>query len=171
MKFARTLFASAALAAVAVASPATADKVQISAAASADIVDTAAAAGQFKTLLAAAKAAGLVGVLKSKGPLTVFAPTDAAFAKLPKGTVAMLLKPENKAKLAAVLKYHVLPGKVMAKEIVGNSFYSKTAQGQMIKIDGTGDSVMVQNAKVIKADIVTSNGVVHVIDTVIVPKN
>lgn len=135
-----------------------------------DIVDTAVKAGSFNTLVAAVKAAGLVDTLKSKGPFTVFAPTDAAFKKLPKGTVENLLKPENKAKLAAILTYHVVPGKVMSKDIVGKKLEAKTVQGQTVAVDATS-GVKVDNAKVTQADIATSNGVIHVIDTVILPKS
>ena len=135
-----------------------------------DIVGTAVKAGSFNTLVAAVKAAGLVDTLKSKGPFTVFAPTDAAFKKLPKGTVENLLKPENKAKLAAILTYHVVPGKVMSKDIVGKKLEAKTVQGQTVAVDATS-GVIVDNAKVTQADIATSNGVIHVIDTVILPKS
>jgi len=133
-----------------------------------DIVDTAVGNGSFKTLVAAAKAADLVDTLKGKGPLTVFAPTDEAFAKLPKGTVESLLKPENKKKLQAVLTYHVVAGDVRAADVVKLKS-AKTVQGQEVKIDAT-NGVMINNAKVTKADIVCSNGVIHVIDTVILPK-
>ena len=135
-----------------------------------DIVDTAVKAGSFNTLVAAVKAAGLVDTLKGKGPFTVFAPTDAAFMKLPKGTVENLLKPENKAKLAAILTYHVVPGKVMSKDIVGKKLEAKTVQGQTVAVDATS-GIKVGNAKVTQADIATSNGVIHVIDTVILPKS
>ena len=134
-----------------------------------DIVDTAVAAGKFKTLAAALKAAGLVKTLKGDGPFTVFAPTDEAFAKLPAGTVENLLKPENKAKLTAVLTYHVVPGKVMAKDVVKLD-KAKTVQGSEVTIKTEGNKVMVDNATVIAADIVCGNGVVHVIDSVILPK-
>lgn len=137
--------------------------------AKADIVDTAVAAGSFNTLVAAVKAAGLVDVLKSDGPFTVFAPTDAAFAKLPDGTIATLLKPENKAKLQAILTYHVVPGKVMSGDLAGKRLEAKTVQGQSVKVDATGDGVRIDNATVVKADIRTKNGVIHVIDTVILP--
>ena len=134
-----------------------------------DIVDTAVSAGQFNTLVAAVKAAGLVETLKSEGPFTVFAPTDDAFAKLPAGTVESLLKPENKDKLVAILTYHVVPGKVMAADVVKlNS--AKTVQGQNVKIKAASGSVMVDGATVIKTDIVTTNGVIHVIDSVILPQ-
>jgi uncharacterized surface protein with fasciclin (FAS1) repeats len=133
-----------------------------------DIVDTAVGAGSFKTLVAAVKAAGLVDTLKGEGPFTVFAPTDEAFAKLPAGTVEDLLKPENKAKLVAVLTYHVVPGKVMAADVVKLTS-AKTVQGQTLKID-TKDGVKVDNAKVTKTDIACKNGVIHVIDTVVLPK-
>jgi len=134
-----------------------------------DIVDTAVAAGQFKTLAAALQAAGLVDTLKGAGPFTVFAPTDEAFAKLPKGTVEDLLKPENKAKLTAILTYHVVPGKVMASDVVKVK-EAKTVQGGSVKVSTMGNTVMIDNAHVLKADIVASNGVIHVIDTVILPK-
>jgi uncharacterized surface protein with fasciclin (FAS1) repeats len=139
------------------------------AAKAADIVDTAASAGQFNTLVAAVKAAGLVDTLKGPGPYTVFAPSDAAFAKLPKGTVEELLKPENKTKLQALLAYHVIPGKVMAADVSGKTVQPKTAQGTTVDIDATKGGVMVDAAKVVKADIVASNGVIHVIDSVIMP--
>jgi len=136
----------------------------------ADIVDTAVAAGSFNTLVAAVKAAGLVGVLKGDGPFTVFAPTDAAFAKLPAGTVENLLKPENKGQLTAILTYHVVPGKVMSKDLLGKKLDAATVQGSNVSIDATGAGVRVDNATVISADIGTSNGVIHVIDTVIMPE-
>ena len=134
-----------------------------------DIVDTAISAGSFKTLDAAVKAADLVSTLKSKGPFTVFAPTDAAFAKLPAGTIASLLKPENKAKLVAILTYHVVPGKVMASDIAGKSLKVASVQGSKISVEAHS-GVMVDKAKVVKADVEASNGVIHVIDTVIMPK-
>ncbi|MFM9117816.1 MAG: fasciclin domain-containing protein, partial [Planctomycetota bacterium] len=134
-----------------------------------DIVDTAVGAGSFKTLVAAVKAAELVETLKGKGPFTVFAPTDEAFAKLPKGTVEDLLKPENKKKLIAVLTYHVVPGKVMAKDVVGLK-EAKTVQGSSAKITVADGKVKIDAANVIKTDIETSNGVIHVIDSVILPK-
>jgi uncharacterized surface protein with fasciclin (FAS1) repeats len=140
-----------------------------SAASAADIVDTAVAAGQFKTLVAAVKAAGLVDTLKGPGPFTVFAPTDEAFAKLPAGTVESLLKPENKARLQSILTYHVIPGKVMSRELVKLDS-AKTVEGGSIAIQTMGGGVMVNNAHVTQADIVASNGVIHVIDTVILPE-
>jgi uncharacterized surface protein with fasciclin (FAS1) repeats len=141
----------------------------VSVAKAADIVDTAAAAGSFKTLVAAVKAAGLVETLKGTGPFTVFAPTDEAFAKLPAGTVENLLKPENKQQLVAILTYHVVPGKVMSKELTGKKLMEKTVEGSEVAINGL-NGVRVDNAKVTKADIQASNGVIHVIDTVIMPK-
>ena len=135
----------------------------------ADIVDTAVAAGNFKTLVAAVQAAGLVDTLKGAGPFTVFAPTDEAFAKLPAGTVEDLLKPENKDKLVAVLTYHVVPGKVMAADVTGKETKAKTVQGSEVTIVGT-DGVTVDGAKVVTADIAADNGVIHVIDAVILPK-
>jgi uncharacterized surface protein with fasciclin (FAS1) repeats len=134
-----------------------------------DIVDTAVAAGSFKTLAAALKAAGLIDTLKGKGPFTVFAPTDEAFAKLPKGTVEDLLKPENKAKLTAILTYHVVAGKVMAADVVKLKT-ANTVYGKAVQIMVEGGAVMVDNAKVVKTDIGASNGVIHVIDTVLLPK-
>jgi len=136
---------------------------------SADIVDTAVTAGDFNTLVAAVQAADLVDTLKGDGPFTVFAPTDEAFAKLPPGTLEALLKPENKEKLQAILLYHVVPGKVMAAEVVGMNS-AKTAGGQSVSISQKDGGVYVDNAKVVKTDIVCSNGVIHVIDTVIMPQ-
>jgi len=133
-----------------------------------DIVEVAAAAGTFNTLLAAATAADLVDALKSDGPLTVFAPTDEAFAKLPAGTVETLLKPENKEKLQAVLLYHVVEGKVTAEEVVKLTS-AKTLQGDSVDISVKMGKVYVDNAQVIAADVEASNGVIHVIDAVILP--
>ena len=133
-----------------------------------DIVDTAVGAGSFKTLVAAVQAAGLVETLKGAGPFTVFAPTDEAFAKLPAGTVESLLKPENKEKLVAVLTYHVVPGKVMAADVVKLT-EAPTVQGSKAKVKVVDGTVMIDNAKVVKTDIETSNGVIHVIDAVILP--
>ncbi|NJL07874.1 MAG: fasciclin domain-containing protein [Rhodospirillales bacterium] len=140
------------------------------AASASDIVDTAVKAGQFNTLAAALKAAGLVDTLKGPGPFTVFAPTDEAFKKLPAGTVESLLKPENKAKLVGILTYHVIPGKVMSSALAGKVTDAKTVQGQSVKVDGTKGGVSVDNANVVKADISADNGVIHVIDAVILPK-
>ena len=140
-----------------------------SAASAADIVDTAAAAGQFKTLVAAVKAAGLVDTLKGPGPFTVFAPTDEAFAKLPAGTLENLLKPENKAELQSILTYHVLPGMVMSQELAKLDS-TRTVEGGSIAIHTMDGGVMVNDAHVTKADIAASNGVIHVIDTVILPQ-
>lgn len=134
--------------------------------ATADIVDTAVAAGSFKTLVAAVQAAGLVETLKGKGPFTVFAPTDEAFAKLPAGTVEALLK--DKEKLTAILTYHVVPGKVMAADVVKLKS-AKTVNGKEVAITVSEGAVKVNDANVVKTDIVTSNGVIHVIDTVILP--
>ena len=144
--------------------------ITVSASKAADIVDTAVSAGSFKTLVAAVQAAGLVETLKGPGPFTVFAPTDAAFAKLKKGTVESLLKPENKAKLVAILTYHVVPGKVMSKDLAGKKTMAKTVQGSQVTVDAR-KGVKVDKAKVVKADIVTDNGVIHVIDAVIMPKS
>jgi len=131
-----------------------------------DIVDTAVAAGSFKTLATALGAAGLVDTLKGKGPFTVFAPTDEAFAKIPKADLDALLK--DKAKLTAVLTYHVVPGKIMAKDVKAGQV--KTVQGSNITVSTSYGDVSVNNAKVVKTDIVADNGVIHVIDTVIMPK-
>ena len=137
-------------------------------AADSTIVETAVAAGNFKTLVAAVEAAGLVETLNGKGPFTVFAPTDEAFAKLPKGTLESLLKPENKAKLAAILTYHVVPGSVKAADVV--KLKSATSvQGQRIDVKVAGKDVTVDGAKVVATDVACSNGVIHVIDTVILP--
>ena len=133
-----------------------------------DIVDTAVAAGSFNTLVAAVQAAGLVDTLKSDGPFTVFAPTDAAFAALPAGTVENLLKPENKGTLVKILTYHVLSGKVMSADIAGKTLSPNTVEGSTVDINAV-NGVMVDGANVITADIETSNGVIHVIDKVIMP--
>jgi uncharacterized surface protein with fasciclin (FAS1) repeats len=132
------------------------------------LVDTAAAAGQFKTLTTAINAAGLSDTLKGPGPFTVFAPTDAAFAKLPAGTVETLLKPENKAQLVAILTYHVVPGELMAVDVVKLT-EAKTVNGKSVSVTEQGNSVMINDAKVTTTDIVASNGVIHVIDKVILP--
>ena len=133
-----------------------------------DVVAVAAGAENFKTLVAAVKAAGLVETLQGDGPFTVFAPTDAAFAKLPAGTVESLLKPENKEKLIAILKYHVIAGKVLAADVkTGNV---KTVEGQNVKLVVSAEGVTVDNAKVLKTDVMAGNGVIHVIDTVIIPQ-
>jgi len=134
-----------------------------------DIVDTAVAAGSFKTLAAALKAGDLVGTLKGKGPFTVFAPTDEAFAKLPAGTLDDLLKPENKSKLQGILTYHVVSSKVMAADVIKLKS-AKTVNGQSATIKVTDGTVMIDNAKVTKTDIMCTNGVIHVIDAVILPK-
>lgn len=133
------------------------------------IVENASSIDGFKTLVAAVKAAGLVDTLSGKGPFTVFAPTDEAFKKLPKGTLETLLKPENKDKLVAILKYHVVSGKVMAKDVV-NLKKAKTVQGSNVSIKVKEGKVMIDKATVAKADVACSNGVIHVIDTVILPK-
>ena len=135
-----------------------------------DIVDTAVAAGQFQTLAAALNAAGLVETLKGPGPFTVFAPTDAAFAKLPAGTVENLLKPENKEQLIAILTYHVVPGSVMAADVVKLD-EAKTVNGKMLNVKASDSGVMINDAKVTAADIGASNGVIHVIDSVVLPPN
>ncbi len=134
-----------------------------------DIVDVAASNKSFSTLVAAVKAAGLVETLKGDGPYTVFAPTDEAFAKLPKGTLESLLKPENKQKLVAILTYHVVPGKVMAKDVKSGKV--KTASGSSFKMKVSKKGVWVDKAKVVATDVKADNGVIHVIDTVILPKS
>ncbi|QGX96964.1 fasciclin domain-containing protein [Roseovarius faecimaris] len=133
-----------------------------------DIVDTAVSAGSFGTLVAAVQAAGLVDTLKGDGPFTVFAPTDEAFAALPEGTVESLLLPENKDKLTAILTYHVVPGKVMSSDL-SNGMTAATVQGGEVKIMTDG-GVTVDGANVVSADVKASNGVIHVIDSVIMPK-
>lgn len=133
-----------------------------------DIVDTAVEAGSFGTLVAAVQAAGLVDTLKGDGPFTVFAPTDEAFAKLPAGTVESLLKPENRDQLIAILTYHVVPGKVQASDVVSLN-RAKTVQGQEIMIQTSGSNVMIDNANVVATDVLASNGVIHIIDEVILP--
>jgi uncharacterized surface protein with fasciclin (FAS1) repeats len=135
-----------------------------------DIVDTAVDAGQFTTLVAAVQAAGLVDTLKGDGPFTVFAPTDDAFAKLPAGTVENLLKPENRDQLVAILTYHVVPGKVMSADLAGKIVEATTVEGDSLDIDATGSGVMVDQAMVTTADIEASNGVIHVIDSVVMPQ-
>lgn len=136
--------------------------------AQADIVDTAVAAGQFKTLAAALQAAGLVDTLKGPGPFTVFAPTDAAFAALPAGTVESLLKPENREQLTAILTYHVVPGRYPASRVAGIDS-AATVNGGTVDIKADGGTVTVDGAKVTKADITATNGVIHVIDKVLMP--
>jgi len=134
-----------------------------------DIVDVASENGSFTTLVAAVKAAGLVDTLKGKGPFTVFAPTDEAFAKLPEGTVEMLLKPENKDKLVAVLTYHVVPGKVTASDVMKIDS-AKTVQGESVMVKVVDGKVMINDAQVVTADVEASNGVIHAVDTVLMPK-
>ncbi len=134
-----------------------------------DIVDTAAGAGSFTTLVAAVEAAGLVDTLKGEGPFTVFAPTDEAFAALPEGTVESLLMPENRDQLIAILTYHVVPGKVMSGDIAGKAMSAATVQGDELMIDAM-NGVMINGATVTQADIEATNGVIHVIDTVLIPE-
>ena len=133
-----------------------------------DIVDTAASNHAFTTLVAAVKAAGLVKTLKSRGPFTVFAPTNEAFSKLPAGTVENLLKPENKNKLTAILKHHVVSGKVMAVDVTGKKLLQATVNGTNLDIDGTS-GVLISGANVVSADVIATNGVIHVIDKVLLP--
>ena len=142
----------------------------VAGAAKKDIVDTAVAAGSFKTLATALQAAGLVDTLKGKGPFTVFAPTDEAFSKLPAGTIESLLKPENKEKLKAILLYHVVSGDVTAAQVVKLSS-AKTINGQNLKLAVKDGTVMVNDATVVKTDVLASNGVIHVIDTVLLPND
>jgi uncharacterized surface protein with fasciclin (FAS1) repeats len=158
----------AAPAATPAASSATAPATASTPAATQDIIDVAVGAPQFSTLVTAVKAAGLVDTLKGPGPFTVFAPTNEAFAKLPAGTVENLLKPENKAQLVAVLTYHVVPGKVMAADVAGAQVTPATVQGATLAVDGRS-GVKVNNATVVAADIAASNGVIHGIDTVLMP--
>lgn len=163
-----TILGGAALALTAVAAPADAQMSEATTP-SPDIVDVAASAGSFNTLVAAVKAAGLVETLKGDGPFTVFAPTDEAFAKLPAGTLESLLKPENKATLQAILTYHVVAGEVLAKDVIGLKS-AKTVQGQSLSVKTEDGSVMVDNANVIQTDIMAKNGVIHVIDAVVLPR-
>jgi uncharacterized surface protein with fasciclin (FAS1) repeats len=156
------------IAAVALAFSSVASAGSASAKATQDIVGVASSAGTFNTLVAAVKAAGLVETLQGAGPFTVFAPTDAAFAKLPAGTVESLLKPENKEKLASILTYHVVSGKVMAADV--KTMQAPTVNGQNLAIVANAGGVTVNGAKVLKTDIPATNGVIHVIDTVVLPK-
>ena len=134
------------------------------------ITEIAVGNGNFETLVAALSAAELVGVLSGEGPFTVFAPTDEAFAALPEGTVASLLEPENRDQLTAILTYHVVPGVVMSGDIAGKALSAETVEGRSLNVDATGDGVMINNATVVMADIKASNGVIHVIDTVLIPE-
>ncbi|MDX6749908.1 fasciclin domain-containing protein [Geminicoccaceae bacterium 1502E] len=135
----------------------------------ADIVDTAKEAGSFTTLVAAIEAAGLAETLKGEGPFTVFAPTDEAFAALPEGTVEDLLNPENKEQLVGILTYHVVSGETMSSDLAGKTSEVETVEGSMLAIDATGDKVMVDDATVTQADVAADNGVIHVIDGVVMP--
>lgn len=135
----------------------------------ADIVDTAVNAGQFKTLAAALTAGGLVETLKGKGPFTVFAPTDESFAKLPAGTVDDLLKPENKSRLIKILTYHVVAAQVLSSDLAEKKLDAKTVEGRTLAIDATTNTVKVKNGNVTKADIKADNGVLHIVDTVLLP--
>ncbi|MEJ2015253.1 MAG: fasciclin domain-containing protein [Limibacillus sp.] len=134
-----------------------------------DIVETAVQADDFNTLVAAVQAAGLVETLQGEGPFTVFAPTDAAFAALPAGTVENLLKPENKDQLVAILTYHVVVGEVPSSAVANKQTEAKTVEGSMIKVNGLGSGVMINDANVVRADIITDNGLIHVIDKVLIP--
>jgi uncharacterized surface protein with fasciclin (FAS1) repeats len=161
--FARMVTAGALVMGLSVAAPLSAEAPEK------DIVDTAVSAGSFNTLATALQAAGLVDTLKGQGPFTVFAPTDEAFAKLPAGTIENLLKPENKARLTAILTYHVVPGEVTAAQVTSLQ-EARTVNGQMLPISVDHGSVMVGGAKVIKTDVMATNGVIHVIDSVMLPK-
>jgi uncharacterized surface protein with fasciclin (FAS1) repeats len=163
MKFEIANMAIAAVAAIGLATSSASVR-----AAEKDIVETAVSSGQFNTLAAALGAAGLVDTLKGPGPFTVFAPTDEAFAKLPAGTVDNLLKPENKDQLVAILTYHVVPGSAMAADVVKLT-EAKTVNGKMVTVKVDGSNVMINDAKVVTPDIAASNGVIHVIDAVILP--
>ena len=134
-----------------------------------DIVDTAVGAGSFNTLVAAVSAAGLVETLKGDGPFTVFAPTDEAFEALPAGTVENLLKPENRDQLVSILTYHVVPAKVMSGDVAGQTLSAKTVNGGKLTVDGR-KGVMINDAEVVQADIMASNGIIHVVDKVILPE-
>lgn len=173
MKIMKAGLMTALLASAAIALPVTAhaeeNRGHMTQTAAANIVETAEAAGQFQTLLAAAQAAGIAEVLQSDGPFTVFAPTDDAFAALPDGTVENLLKPENRDQLAAILTYHVVRGRVMSSELAGRQIQVETVEGSFVQIDGTS-GVTVNGANVVQADIPASNGVIHVIDQVILPQ-
>jgi uncharacterized surface protein with fasciclin (FAS1) repeats len=165
---ARIFSGVALIVAIAVSTVALADHHEMKKESAADIVDVAVATGQFNTLAAALGAAGLVETLKGDGPFTVFAPTDAAFAKLPAGTVESLLKPENKDQLIAILTYHVVPGNIMAADVVKLDS-ATTVNGANVKIAVVDGSVMIDGATVVKTDIAASNGVIHVIDSVMLP--
>ncbi len=158
-----------AVAAVSFAGAAPTDECATRKAEAGDLVEVAAGAGSFRTLLAAAKAAGLVDALKGDGPLTVFAPTDAAFAKIPRHTLQALLKPENRDKLAKILAYHVVPGRLDAEDVTALNG-AKTLQGGRLRFQTGGGSVHINNARVVKADVSARNGVIHVIDTVLMPE-
>jgi uncharacterized surface protein with fasciclin (FAS1) repeats len=168
MRFER-ITASIALAAVLFGIPIVTAPCSAGAGSTKDLVDTAIETGSFTTLVTAVKAAGLAETLKGEGPFTVFAPTDAAFAMLPPGTLEELLRPENKAKLQGILGYHVVPGKVMAADVTKLTS-AKTVNGQSLAIATHNGAVMVDNAKVIKTDVAATNGVIHVIDTAVLPK-
>jgi uncharacterized surface protein with fasciclin (FAS1) repeats len=162
--------ASVAMATDCGATSASAGQQMASSAASLDIVDRAIDARAFTTLVAAVSEAGLVETLKGEGPFTVFAPNDAAFAKLPAGTVESLLQPENRDTLTQILTYHVVPGRVMSSDIAGKALDAQTVSGIPLSIDATGGGVMVGGASVTTADVMASNGVIHVIDTVLIPE-
>ncbi|NBB82819.1 MAG: fasciclin domain-containing protein [Alphaproteobacteria bacterium] len=164
----RRTFALGAVALAVSACAQTAAQTETTAMPAMDIVDTAIAADDFNTLVAAVQAAGLVETLKGDGPFTVFAPTDAAFAALPEGTVETLLMPENRDQLTAILTYHVVPGEVTSDQLAGQTLSATTVQGSDLAIDAT-DGVMVNDATVVAADVMASNGVIHVIDTVLLP--
>ncbi len=164
----RTLLAAALLAMAAVSTAFAGHHKNMEKKATKNIVETAVSAGDFNTLAAALQAAGLVDTLQGEGPFTVFAPTDEAFAALPAGTVESLLKPENKEKLVSILTYHVVPGKVTSKDVVGLN-EATTVNGQALSIDAKGGTVKIDDATVTAVDIIASNGVIHVIDKVVLP--
>jgi len=167
MKTQITMMATALM--LVVAGPSAAQEEGSAAMSDRDIVETAVAAGEFETLVAAVQAAGLVETLKGDGPFTVFAPTDEAFAQLPDGTVTELLRPENRERLAAILTYHVVPGRVMASEVVGLD-QAETVEGQSVSFSVEDGTAYVQGAEIISTDIQASNGVIHVIDEVLLPR-
>ena len=165
----RMIVATAALGAVAGCAAISDTVTSATTAPSGDIVETAIGAGSFTTLVAAVQAAGLVETLQGEGPFTVFAPTDDAFAALPEGTVETLLRPENRDELVTILTYHVVPGQVAAADLIGTSSDVATVEGRTVAVDGTGDGVTVNGATVQTPDVFATNGVIHVIDTVLLP--
>jgi uncharacterized surface protein with fasciclin (FAS1) repeats len=153
-----------------IAAPLALIAVLVNAKSDANIVDTAAAAGKFETLLTAVKAAGLYETLENDGPFTVFAPTDDAFSKLPSGQLDELLRPENRDQLASILKYHVVPGTVMAADLSGKTMTGATLEGETLSIDLAGSAPKIQGAAIVQSDVTAKNGVIHIIDTVLIPE-